>query len=225
MKSLNAHIIKNSKHLKLISKLLIFLLIACLHIFCYYQVNQISGKLSPSGLYNFETGIDKLIPYLSWTWIFYYAGEFYILVWASIIVLLMPDEKFKRTVVSYILMILTGAYIQILFPAQSPYPPVLTLVQKWFHTSVINAPYACLPSMHVALCIFPALIGMSVLKSHTVKYFSLFSAVLISISTLTLKEHYFLDVIAGFVLGLIFYFFWKINLKKYTLYHNINFKK
>jgi membrane-associated phospholipid phosphatase len=179
---------------------------------CYYLVNQICSTFPASSLYSLNTVVDDIIPYMGFTWIIYYSGDLFMLIWAFVVILMLDKNKFKRAILIYIIMIITGAVIQILIPAVSPYPAELTGVQAWLHKSVIDAQYACFPSMHVALCIFPACIGMTAFKSLPLKIFPLVYAVLISISTLTLKEHYFLDLLGGVALALLFFFFWHYNL-------------
>jgi membrane-associated phospholipid phosphatase len=83
------------------------------------------------------------------------------------------------------------------------------------HNLISMRPYACLPSMHVALSVLPVCILYSVLKSIWIRIFSTLLAVLITVSTLTLKEHYFLDALAGLLLALIFYGFWRGDLKNF----------
>ena len=199
--------------------------IAAFQTFCYYYVNRVCGTFNPDNLLNLNSFIDDAIPYYGWTWMFYYSADIYMTAWALVISLKMLDTVFIKTVLLYIIMIITGALLQILLPAQSPYPDKLIPVQSWFHVTVIDAPYACLPSMHIALSVFPCLIGIKVIKSKTINTFSVILVILISISTMTMKEHYFFDVLTGLLLGIIFYAIWNHSQKNRQSTGDINFTK
>jgi hypothetical protein len=69
--------------------------------------------------------------------------------------------------------------------------------------------YACLPSMHVALTIFPTCLSFSVFRSRLIRTILVILTVLITISTLTFKEHVFLDAVTGILLALVFYAVWR----------------
>jgi membrane-associated phospholipid phosphatase len=203
-------------------RLLIIAGVALLHPLVYYPVNIISSHLPSSVFYNFQTAIDGWIPYLSWTWFFYYIGDLYIFFFAAYVVWKLPEKKFLRAVYAYIGMIIIAALIQIALPAESSWPrnlDNLASVQRWFHESIAIYPYACLPSMHVALSVLPACLSLSVLRSYWLKSFSVFLAALITISTVTLKEHYFLDSATGLIFALLFYAYWRWNFKKLPWKH------
>jgi membrane-associated phospholipid phosphatase len=59
--------------------------------------------------------------------------------------------------------------------------------------------------MHVAFSVMPAALSLELLESPWSRYLSVMLATLILVSTLTLKEHYFLDLVAGMALGLAAY--------------------
>jgi membrane-associated phospholipid phosphatase len=105
-------------------------------------------------------------------------------------------------------MIIIGALIQLTFPARAPWPTDFDSVQRFIHDLFSLRPYACLPSMHVALSILPACIGLVTLHSRLLKTLSVFIALLITASTLTMKEHYFLDALTGVVLGVLTAILW-----------------
>jgi len=188
--------------------------VALLHSLCYYSVNLINSKRPSAALNNFETIVDGWIPYLGWTWIFYYLGDIYVLFFGSYLVWKLSEAKFYRAVMTYVGVIIGGALVQIALPAESPWPKDLTSVQQFFHNFFSSGPYACLPSMHVVLIVLPACLSLSVLRFHWLKAFSILLAILITISTLTLKEHFFLDTLTGGILGLLSYGFWRLDFKK-----------
>jgi len=203
-----------NKKLQRNSRFLLILGVAVLHIFCWIMVNEINKRLPPSQLNNLSTIFDNWIPYLGWTFLFYYLGLFYISLWAFFIVWKLKDKKFLRVLYTYTAMILTGALLEIAVPAHSPYPADMNSIQQFIHEKSYSGPYACFPSMHVTLTVLPALILFSVIKSKWTRFLSTLMAVLIVASTLTLKEHFFIDTLAGVIFAFIFYGFWRFDLKK-----------
>lgn len=195
-------------------RLLLIIRVAVLHIFCWIMVNEINRRLPPSQLNNLSTIFDNWIPYLGWTFILYYLGNFYISLWAFFIVWKLTDKRLLRAVYTYTVMILTGALLEIVIPAHSPYPNDMNSIQQFIHEKSYSGPYACFPSMHVTLTVLPALILFSVIKSKWIRFLSTLMAVLIVASTLTLKEHFFIDTLAGVVFAFIFYGFWRLDFKK-----------
>jgi len=203
-----------NKKLQRNSRFLLILGVAVLHIFCWIMVNEINKRLPPSQLNNLSTIFDNWIPYLGWTFLFYYLGLFYISLWAFFIVWKLKEKKFLRVLYTYTAMILTGALLEIAVPAHSPYPADMNSIQQFIHEKSYSGPYACFPSMHVTLTVLPALILFSVIKSKWTRFLSTLMAVLIVASTLTLKEHFFIDTLAGVIFAFIFYGFWRFDLKK-----------
>jgi membrane-associated phospholipid phosphatase len=63
--------------------------------------------------------------------------------------------------------------------------------------------------MHVALVLLLGLISFRVIRSSWLRALTIVAISLISLSTLTLKEHYILDVLAGGVLGFLAYLLWR----------------
>lgn len=203
------------RRVKWLKRLLIVISITVLNVLCFFSVNLINNRRPSSVFYEFHTIIDSQIPYISWTWIFYYFGDIFVTVWAAIILFKLSEIKFRRAIYAYTGMIITGALLQITLPGKAPWPNDLVNVQQFVHNLISMRPYACLPSMHVALSVLPVCILYSVFKSIWIRIFSTLLAVLITVSTLTLKEHYFLDALAGLLLALIFYGFWRGDLKNF----------
>jgi membrane-associated phospholipid phosphatase len=203
-----------SKKLQRNTRFLLIIGVAILHIFCWIMVNEINKKLPPSHLNNLSTIFDNWIPYLGWTFTLYYLGLFYMSSWAFFIVWKLTDKKLLRALCIYSAMILTGALLEIAVPARSPYPNDMNSVQQFIHEKSYSGPYACFPSMHVSLTVLPALILFSVIRSKWTRFFSTLIAVLIVVSTLTLKEHFFIDTLAGVIFAFIFYGIWRLDFKK-----------
>lgn len=75
-------------------------------------------------------------------------------------------------------------------------------MQTAMHESAFTRPYACLPSMHVAYSVIVAFMGTTIARSAGLRWFHIFLAAGITLSTLTLKEHYLADAVSGTALGL-----------------------
>lgn len=179
------------------------------HFGSYFLVNQVYEIIPNLDFLNLEIHLDKSIPYWSWTWPVYYFGFIYSTLWAVYVAWKLSDKSFLYCCYVYLGMLLVGALIHLLIPSRAPWPEPLGLVQNAFKESLSIKPYACFPSMHVATAVFPAYISLYVLKSKVLKTASVLLAVLISISTVTAKEHYILDVWSGAVLALAAGYVWQ----------------
>jgi len=205
------------KILKTSQKILMIGWIILLHMILYFLVNLINSKRPESDFFIYSLSIDKSLPYLSWTWTIYYFGDVYITIGAALIVWRLNSKEFKNAILVYTGMIFSGALIQVLFPAQAPWPEKIAPSHLFFHDLVKMKPFACFPSMHVALAVFPACLLFSITKNKLIRILSTTTAALISISTVTLKEHYIMDVLSGLVLALIFHAVWIALSKEKTV--------
>jgi membrane-associated phospholipid phosphatase len=180
-----------------------------LHIAVHDLVTGINAARPASVFRDLALPIDGQIPYVAWTWVIYYFGDLYILFWGSYVVWKLPSRQFSRAVVAYTVMILVGAAIHLAFPGRSPWPEEGAAVQHWFHEQITYDRNVCLPSMHVALTLLPTCMTFHLFRSRGVRIVVSIAALLISASTVTLKEHFVLDVIAGTVLALVVYAVWR----------------
>ncbi len=183
--------------------------VVALHILLYYVVNAVNSTRPAGSLFDFEMPIDGRIPFIRSSSIVYYLGDAYILLWGAYILGRLTPAGFRRAIMAYAGMIVVGAAIQLALPARAPWPADPAAMQAWVHDSIALRAYACLPSMHVALSILPAALSVAVLDRPAARWASVLAVVLITISTLTLKEHYFLDAATGTLLGLSAYVLWR----------------
>lgn len=187
--------------------------VVVLHGLCYQAVNILNSHRPLSAFVNFHMVVDDWIPYIPLTLFFYYLGDAYILFFAPIVVWKLSDKKFIRAVGVYAGMIISGALIQLAFPCQAPWPNHLASIQMFVHKQAFLRPYACLPSMHVALTVLPACILFWVTRSCWLRASSTMVAFLITVSIVTAKEHYFLDAVTGIAFALVFYVLWRSGFK------------
>ena len=184
------------------------LLVVLLHFSVYRLVNDINAVRPPSAFHDFSTSVDARIPYLDWTWIIYYGALPYTMILGTIVVWRLSSRLSLHAIAAFALMIVAGGALQLMLTARSPWPANVWHVQRFFH-SISSDPFVCLPSMHVALVTLTAALSTAVFRSSWVRVIQSAVVVLISLSTLTLKEHYALDVLAGAFLGAIVYLSWK----------------
>ena len=209
MRASNAQEVPRSRPLTLTTSTRVRLLAGTvvLHLAVYYSVNALNSLRPSSHYWSFHTQADAWIPYLGWTSVIYYLGSLYVVI-AGAAVVWRLNTTFVRAITAYIGLILTGGVIQVLIPAPAPFPSELSSVQQLLHGLLSVRPYATLPSMHVALTVLPTGIALSVLKSRPPRILASVAALLITVSTLTAKEHFFLDAVTGAALGAAFYGWW-----------------
>jgi len=157
----------------------------------------------PSGLPLLE--FEKKIPFLPWTvWI--YTTDY---VYLFVVVFLIRSEKVDLYFYSFMVFTLIVLFIFVLFPTVYPRGNwevaggssggILMNLVRW-----VDTPANCFPSAHIGTCVLGALFIKRVSRS-ILPIFTLWT-ILISISTLTTKQHYFLDIVGGIVLAYISYY-------------------
>lgn len=133
-----------------------------------------------------------IIPYVSW----------YGYVFGFIILLCLFDgEEYYKLVLALVITMLLSFLCFILFPTTVPRPEILT--SDPFSRLVLliysaDKPYNCLPSAHVSYSmIIATYVAKSSYFSNKIKLFSSITCILIVLSTLFVKQHYFLDAVTG----------------------------
>lgn len=182
-------------------------LVAC-HLACFLAVNEINARRPASHLVELRLPVDDAIPYLGWTWIVYYGGDVYFILLAVLVLGRLPEAHFRRAVRAYLLMIVGGAFLQLAIPAQNRWPEVLHPAHVWIRNGLNLKPFACLPSMHVALAVLPTFLCFSLFRSRALKAALGLAALGVAASTVTLKQHVVLDAVTGIAWGLVAYLYW-----------------
>jgi membrane-associated phospholipid phosphatase len=146
--------------------------------------------------------IDQSIPLIPWTCLIYLSDYLLFLV---VVVMVTDAETYRRlSRRCFFTLALCGTFF-LFFPTRYPRPeyPVVSNTLVAFVMSVISnadTPTNCFPSMHVALT------GVATwsLRNRSPRVFGSFVlwSLAIFVSTLTTKQHYFLDVMGG--IGVIF---------------------
>lgn len=155
--------------------------------------------------YNLSIFIDEKIPFnphFVWTYILYYFV-------ALMPVMVVPDIKeFRRMVGAYLMMYFMGFLTFIVFPVKMVRPELIgDGYSLWLLRKIYNADngYNCFPSMHVANAYLASFFSFKFNKPYgSIVYIIAF---LITISTLFIKQHYIVDLIAGILLAYFVYRF------------------
>jgi len=145
------------------------------------------------------TGVDSRTPFLPWTgWM--YATVFVMPLFACLAA--ETDADVRALVLSFAGMATVDAAIFMAYPTVYPRPGMilaswagLPLVVVRFFDTAKN----CFPSQHVAAAVLTALHIRRL--SRTWGLLCLLLALTIAVSTLTTKQHYLWDVIAGALMG------------------------
>jgi membrane-associated phospholipid phosphatase len=187
------------------AKVSLIAVVFLVHVTVWHFVNQYNALRPASELNNLSMPADDWIPYLGWTWPVYYFAHLFVTIGGGLIIWRLPARSFVRIIIITAVMISTAGIIQIIIPARSPLPGEMNRVHAWFHRYLLNDPYVCFPSLHVALSLLPACIGIKYFKRARVRWALCVTVALIFISTVTLKEHYLIDSIAGGIFALAFF--------------------
>ena len=170
---------------------------------CYFVPNKFTFFASHSVML---TPLDHMIPLIPWTiWI-------YISYYAFIIAAYFFAAGHRNEQLVYagamMLSAVIGCVIFIFFPTEIPRDLYPWFGRSDMHTNMLDAireadrPVNCLPSMHVCMTFISAVTYSITSKKSWVKVFAWFWFLAISFSTMSTKQHYFVDVLAGFGLGL-----------------------
>lgn len=149
------------------------------------------------------TSIDRFFGFHPWT-IWIYISDYFLMFAPPFFV--KKRSVVERLMKAVLLNFLLHFPIFFLFPTTMVRPPLIgsDLTNTVFHSMrLADTPVNCFPSQHVSLCFVMAMTFLSYKKKIGV--FFLVWAVLISLSTMTTKQHYIWDVMGGVTVALIIY--------------------
>lgn len=152
--------------------------------------------------------IDRLMPFWSWTvWIYFTE---YVIFFAAYFGL-RNNENVVRYFYSYMAILLLSVVVFVVFPVTFPraeYPTLGNSISDsalLFLRTYMDSPANCLPSLHVSSCFISAFCFWPESRVRTGLFF--LWSVLVSISTMTTKQHYWIDVWTAFLLTAVVYWF------------------
>ncbi|SKA84373.1 PAP2 superfamily protein [Caloramator quimbayensis] len=154
--------------------------------------------------HDLTTNLDNSIPVVP-IFIVFYLGSYLFWIFNYILISRISEDNCYRLAISDILGKLTCFIIYITFPTTNVRPELTSTnvfvdMLKFLYS--VDAANNLFPSIHVLVSWY-CFAGIRCNKTIPLwyRYFSLFMAVMISISTLTTKQHVIADVIAGVVLA------------------------
>ncbi|MCX6111944.1 MAG: phosphatase PAP2 family protein [Proteobacteria bacterium] len=169
----------------------------------FYMIPNHINLFTPSYLPMFD--FEKAIPFMDWTIWIYISDYIYI---AIAFILFSDRDNMNKIYYSQIFLLFVSMIIFFIFPTTYPRPGIVEysgftgMVLNLLHSS--DTPGNACPSVHVAMT-FIAGFGFIKEKRPLLMIF-MFWAILISVSTITIKQHYVVDVIGGFLMAIIFYY-------------------
>jgi membrane-associated phospholipid phosphatase len=152
---------------------------------------------------------EERIPFLPWTFIVYLS----VFIQAILVVRYMPEEFIEKIKPVAIVLVLSHVIVFILLPVKYPrdcYTTDSNLIH-WFQA--IDTHGNCFPSLHVSGTILSALCFGLTHKSKTSKFFMWMWTVLITLSVLTTKQHYVVDIISAVFVTVAIILFFRKRLK------------
>ena len=196
-----------------------YLLLAFLpYLIFYFLIQSFVG----ASQYNLLMGIDEKIPFVPpFIWVYHTILPVIIL---TAIFLFQKRDIFLGLIFSFIFSGIVMCLFYIFFP--SFYPRELfvevSTVSGWLIevTRSIDGPHNTFPSGHVTfawLLMFFVNLSQYTRKHSWIKILYFCWAVLVSISTLTLKQHFIVDVISGIALATLSYYLCR---KLFVVHHN-----
>jgi fatty acid desaturase/membrane-associated phospholipid phosphatase len=157
----------------------------------------LNASLAPR--YDLAVPLDGAVPFLPWTWLVYVS--FYLLLplaawWA-------PPGEYVKTLAAVLTANVVCWFGFVLFPAHYPRPSLEGVEPQWLQQALASMwaddlPGNTFPSIHVATSMLVALR----LKQVRGGFGWVLWAVAIAVSTLTVKQHFVVDVVAGLLLAL-----------------------
>ena len=174
--------------------------------------------------YDFLTSFDEAIPFLPWTvWIYHSIVPVIVV---TMFLLVRARKLFFTTFWSCVLATVVINVFYIAFPSFYPRPE---LSLETFTDSLVALSYEIdnssntFPSGHVAfawIMFWGAWFSKRSQEELVLRKMYLLWAIWLSISTLTMKMHYVVDVVGGFAVGTFCFFVAKAYISRRSLYQN-----
>lgn len=180
------------------------LLVPGVHIFYFIE------REPRNQTYNFKLAIDDLIPFNNF-FIIPYVFWYFFQAWALILFASVRPKRYFQLLFSLVSGTLICDLIFYFLPSIVIRPVVQghgfldEMVRNFY---LWDYPSNCFPSIHVLYTVLIALFIYASFQDKAIRIFTIVCAVMISIPTLFVKQHYLLDVLAGtfLAIGLFFFF-------------------
>jgi membrane-associated phospholipid phosphatase len=167
----------------------------------YFFVNRL--QVDPNRRIDLGTELDRKTPYLPLFALVYFSTYIFVI---QPFFILSNTRQFYLMLISFVLISLISSLIHATVPSKIERVEQVTTggLSGWMLGLFQKTckPYGNFPSMHVGLSV-PVVVANFIAGGPIVGSVMLVWAVLISVSTLYTKQHYVLDVLAGFMGGLV----------------------
>jgi len=160
------------------------------------------GQIRYLPLSNFEENIPLLIESI-WLYVFIY--PFLILNALIIDNMKIFNKIFYSFIITTVISIIIFQIIPVAYPREFyPLPQYYDFSLNLFYKiRFLDSPLNCFPSLHVSLCFLITFFTFHISKKRFA--INILLSILISISTLTTKQHYIADVVSAFILSMSIY--------------------
>lgn len=181
-----------------LGKRLLFLGLGSVGFFLYSFINHLPRNALVA--HHLATGLDRLIPLVPVFVVPY--GLAMVFVVATLIYHVLFTERMQATACSYAFCLLTSCFVYLVFQTTVDRPSIESdaifsrLVALLY---AVDRPYNCFPSLHVSLSVLAGLIWAE--RSRRVGGGMIAVVLLVSLSTLLIRQHVLLDVLSGVALG------------------------
>lgn len=154
-------------------------------------------------------GIDRVIPFVPWTVLIYVSEYFFFI---AVFFVCKDMENVNKYFYSFLAVQTFSCLIFFFFPTIFPrdlFPvpegthPIIDGI--WFWLRSADAATNCFPSLHVSTVYLSAYIFLDEQREKFPLFFAWGMA--IALSTLPTKQHYFVDIVAGWLLSVLAYWF------------------
>jgi membrane-associated phospholipid phosphatase len=167
----------------------------------YFFVNRL--KVNPDRRIDLGIELDRNTPYVPLFALVYFSTYGFVV---QPFFILSDARQFYWMLISFVLISVISSLIHATVPSKIERVEQLTTggLSGWMLGLFQKTckPYGNFPSMHVGLSV-PVVVANFMVGGSVIGWFMLIWAVLIAISTLFTKQHYLLDVLAGFTGGLV----------------------
>lgn len=165
---------------------------------CYFNASAFTAHRS----YDLTTFIDRAIPFVEWSWWFYFPGYLAGLIFS--VCAYRNTRKYYKTLVAILIAQTICTIGFLILPSTFPRPAEASAgfngdVIRWFWT--IDPPNNTFPSKHVSIAILSAL-GLWEDDDNILRYGSALFALGVVITVHTTKQHYIVDTIGGALVAL-----------------------
>ncbi len=168
----------------------------------YFSTNYLSQFRNYTTL---ELPIDRLIPFVPFFVIFYIASVFVTFVPYFVV---KKIEDYRKVTKLYLFIIIVSCIIYLIIPVKATRPEFIPTnifgsLVAFIYAKIL--PYNLFPSLHVSLNLTATLVS---LKYKRILGYVLVPITLgIMISTLFIKQHYLVDLIAAIIISFVFYYY------------------